>query len=891
MPTGIGLGLSPNLPDGARGTPWTPTELSSLRAWYDAELGQPKYGGAGAYVQLDGTSGDYIYTPDTATVSFSNDIEVVMRVKVTDWSAAAIQTLVGKYVTTGNQRSWKIASNTSAQIIITVSTDGTTTNTATITPSVALPDNTWIWLRLRMDLTNGSNSVGTVETAADTGTNDEPSSWTANGTATATALAGIFDSTASLEIGSFNGGTSERLAGQVARCIVRDGFGGRTIADFDARACYGPGYLNQGSLPTDGGGARYVPIRRISGDVVWTADKPALRITGDLELVARAALDDWTPSSEQALVSKYDSTGNLRCYYLGVNPSGTLIARYSVDGITAITPVSTAALPATDGVTYWVRATIDVDNGAGGHTVRFYWAADAAAEPSSWTQLGADVVTAGTVSLFAGAVPLVVGAFGNSFAGFQAAGRFYRAIVRSGIGGTVVADFNAEQATVFGQAADGYGNGWLIADPKHLGNWTLGLPKIYDTSGNGRPPSVFGAGSNQPLWLPWQGRPQLYSPAGTNNTVSAPSLAQYNITGDIEIVARVMQVPNGAPMRVVSRATATTWGLFINASNLFGASVRIGGVHYYPSVSFGQWFGRPVWVRWTRVAATGENAFYVHPDQAAEPTNWILLGTSTTGGAGAMDSVAGLGVIVGGYAATGGEPWQGTISKVTVRNGIAGSAVADFDAGLCGQAGYSSAEGSVWTVNRATSGPKVVVQSPVAASARSVILHGTDDYIDVPAAAVPTMSATDNAAVAVAGRVWNTPVNFGRFFSSEPVVNTSLSLSVRSTFVTFLGLSDGTNTGHVNAGPTLTSGQRFVLAADVAARSASGSSLALNSDSPSIASNSSVGSIAAPTGGSVGRAFSGGSYQDCEIEAIVFKQAASTATERGLLTAYYRGGL
>lgn len=548
---------------------WSPAQLG-LRAWYDAEVGQPRYGGPGAYVQLDGTSGDYIFTPDTATVSFSNDIEVVMRVKVTDWSAAAIQTLVGKYVTTGNQRSWKIASNTSAQIIITVSTDGTTTNTATITPSVALPDNTWIWLRLRMDLTNGSNSVGTVETAADGGTNDEPSSWTANGTATATALAGIFDSTAPLEIGSFNNGSSERFNGQVARCIVRSGFAGATVADFNASDCYGPGYTH----------------------------------------------------------------------------------------------------------------------------------------------------------------------------------------------------------------SSGYA-------------WTLGLPKIYDRSGNGVAPATFAAGSNQPRWLPWLGVSCVNlesATAGTNSiSCTAPS-------GAASYVARSRDYPNVADATGVASAGAFTF------------------------TTAGQW------------------------------------------------------------------------RYISILNGSAVE-IARFDASLCSQTGMTDSYSVTWAVNRGTAGRKAVVQSPVAASARSVILHGTDDYFDVPAAAVPTMSTTDNAAVTVAGRVWNTPVNFGRFFSSEPVANTSLSLSVRSTFVTFLGLSDGTNTGHVNTGPTLTSGQRFVLAADVAARSASGSSLALNSDSPSIASNSSVGSIAAPTGGSVGRAFSGGSYQDCEIEAIVFKQAASTATERGLLTAYYRGGL
>jgi hypothetical protein len=67
--------------------PWTPAMLPPY-AWYDAELGQPKNVG---YVELSGVSGDYISTPDSAALSFSNDIEVVMRVRVTDWSRRRVR--------------------------------------------------------------------------------------------------------------------------------------------------------------------------------------------------------------------------------------------------------------------------------------------------------------------------------------------------------------------------------------------------------------------------------------------------------------------------------------------------------------------------------------------------------------------------------------------------------------------------------------------------------------------------------------------------------------------------------------------------------------------------------------------------------------------------------
>lgn len=211
------------------------------RAIYDAEEGQPKNVG---YVQLDGASTDNIYTSDSSNLDIAGNIEVVMRVKVTDWTAAANQTLAGKYVTTSNQRSWRFYVSTTGNIVLTASSDGIAVTNASITPTVALVDNTWYWLRMRLQLTNGANSVGTLDIAADQA--EEPTVWTANGSQTAAIIASVFNSTAPLEIGTFGFGTLERMTGQVGRCIVRSGFGGTTVADFNASDCYGDGYWHSG---------------------------------------------------------------------------------------------------------------------------------------------------------------------------------------------------------------------------------------------------------------------------------------------------------------------------------------------------------------------------------------------------------------------------------------------------------------------------------------------------------------------------------------------------------------------------------------------------------------------------------------------------------------------
>lgn len=219
MGIGIGLGLSPVLDGGA-----------------------PPYYPDG--VPLTGASGSYIYTADKAAFDFSDDIEVVMRLKVTDWSTGAIQTLCGRYITGTNNRVFRFYTGAIGVPAYTASTNGTSVTTVTIVPTQALPDDTIYWARMRLDLTNGSNSVATIDRAADAGTNAEPSSWTANGTNTGTAIAGLFDGAAPFEIGTFNNGTLDRLTGRIYRCILRVGFDGTVVADFNSELSGRTGYTD-----------------------------------------------------------------------------------------------------------------------------------------------------------------------------------------------------------------------------------------------------------------------------------------------------------------------------------------------------------------------------------------------------------------------------------------------------------------------------------------------------------------------------------------------------------------------------------------------------------------------------------------------------------------------
>lgn len=187
-----------------------------------------------------------------------------------------------------------------------------------------------------------------------------------------------------------------------------------------------------------GASSQYIDLPGTSGNYVSTPDSTAVSITGDIDLRCKVAMDDWTPAASSALVAKWETTGNQRTIWFAIFTDGRLFVEYSTAGTSGVTTLSTANLSAlAAGSTKWVRATVDVDNGASGHDIKFYTSDDGV----SWTQLGATVTTAGVISLFDGTATLNVGGRGTGLS--PLAGNVYYAEIRNGIDGTVVAKFDA----------------------------------------------------------------------------------------------------------------------------------------------------------------------------------------------------------------------------------------------------------------------------------------------------------------------------------------------------------------------------------------------------------------------------------------------------------------
>ncbi|MFJ1995327.1 hypothetical protein [Streptomyces asiaticus] len=201
----------------------------------------------------------------------------------------------------------------------------------------------------------------------------------------------------------------------------------------------------------------------LDGSMSGTVDTPdaaPLDIVGDLDLRAEAEID-WTASGvNQVLIGKWDGLSGQRSYALRILDQRIWL-NWSTDGVTALTMSAGVPVPTMPDRAA-VRVTLDVDNGAGGWTVTFYWARSIA---GPWTQIGTPVTGAGVTSIYAGTAPLRVGSpdATNSPPRVPFTGSGYRFEVRSGIDGTLVAapDFTAQTpgATSF---VDTVGHTWTL---------------------------------------------------------------------------------------------------------------------------------------------------------------------------------------------------------------------------------------------------------------------------------------------------------------------------------------------------------------------------------------------------------------------------------------------
>lgn len=395
-----------------------------------------------------------------------------------------------------------------------------------------------------------------------------------------------------------------------------------------------------------------------------TPDNAALDITGDIELRAYAAADNWSLASDQTLVAKF-VTGALS-YRLLVN-DGFLIFQVSTDGTSFWTSFSSIPIPAEDGELIGLRALMDANNGAGGHTVSF-WTGPSIDGP--WTRLGDNQVTAVTITIFSGVAPLEVGSrnYGTSdlFTGTIAAAK-------------VISD-------PFGTPAE-------VANPD------------FAAEADGTTTFTDDAGRTWALNPPW-----LDLPGVSGDYASTPDNAALDITADLDIRA------DATLTSWTAVGTRTFCGKYNSTGNQesYRLSVITGGILRLNWTTDGSTditrdstVAVPVTTGRLAVRATldVDNGAAGHTVQfwTGPSINgpWTLLGTSViTAGVTSIFSGSAVGSVGAINDGTGGL-LTGRMHAAQIRSGINGTIVAnpDFSIQAVGAASFVDSAGRTWTMN------------------------------------------------------------------------------------------------------------------------------------------------------------------------------------------------
>ena len=223
----------------------------------------------------------------------------------------------------------------------------------------------------------------------------------------------------------------------------------------------------------------------VSGSFASAPDSPAASVTGDITLIAYAALDDWTPpTDDRTLIGKWSTATGGLSYLLRIQiTTGKIQLITTVDGISSISSLSTISPAFIDGTGHWVRASLDVSGGVS----NFYTSDDPATTAIgsvNWTLFGAADVTHVSPSIANTTSLLTIGAQKDAGTDDLLSGQIHRACVIASTDPTATpsVDFNPSLA---GRSATGLDSDtWFGAEMLKVSARTINLTD-WTASGTG----------------------------------------------------------------------------------------------------------------------------------------------------------------------------------------------------------------------------------------------------------------------------------------------------------------------------------------------------------------------------------------------------------------------
>lgn len=186
----------------------------------------------GNYGYLNGTSGNSISTPDSATIQPTTEIDIRVRASLPNWTSLVASDMFGKFDSAGNQRSYIIGKSSAGAGFLTliISRLGSGSNTAVSTAGVSFSANQIGWIRATW---RASDQRTQFFTAPDS--TGMPTVWTQLGgdVSMGGAPSSIFDGTAPLIVGG-KVDQNTNTAGNYYYADVRIAIDGLPVGIFDA---------------------------------------------------------------------------------------------------------------------------------------------------------------------------------------------------------------------------------------------------------------------------------------------------------------------------------------------------------------------------------------------------------------------------------------------------------------------------------------------------------------------------------------------------------------------------------------------------------------------------------------------------------------------------------
>ena len=357
---------------------------------------------------LAGHSADYAYTPNHSSLAITGRVWVAVDLAMADWTPFSAGALMSKWEVLFNTKDWLFQILTDGKLRA-VFWDGTADRIFDSSVATGFTDGARGAVAADIQPTNGGNRTVTFYTAP---TIDGP--WVQLGAvASQVGAVSIVPNAAQVVIGASGAlGYAGSLDATVYAAEVRSGGQGGTLLTnpkFDSPSLVGATQLD------DGAGKRWtlaqgvpVPWQTASAGVAFTADHPDFAIT-DLDVRAKVALADWTPSSTHWIVNQGNHTDSVPSlqWVLSVHPNNTLRTVVSPDGTLGAIGPESAATGFVDGSEHYVRCTVDVDDGAGNSVFTYYESVD---DGESWDVIGSPIVeAAGPIVTFNTTAKLEIG--------------------------------------------------------------------------------------------------------------------------------------------------------------------------------------------------------------------------------------------------------------------------------------------------------------------------------------------------------------------------------------------------------------------------------------------------------------------------------------------------